>query len=150
SLFGVLLQIFNNAGTIRFGYSLSSTGAAFDIATNVLGTTLPVVGTYYFVELTFDALAGVYRLYVNGTQEASTASTSRISSSATHQLSWGTRGDNNAGLQGYLDKPEFLPYCDHSNGTVYAVPTVAPSIITVNYASDFFDIQQMKMFKVNG
>lgn len=144
---GALLGIVNAAGTIKFGYYLSSNGAAFDIANAVQGATTPVLGTAYFVELTYDALAGVYRLYVNGTQESSTVSALKVCQFTTMQL--GARPSGGAGYNGYIDKFEFLPYCDHPNGTAYAVPTAAPNVAATGYASDWFDIANMQMKSVS-
>lgn len=145
--FGARLSIFNNGGTIKFTYNLSSTGAATDIATNVQGTTTPVLGTWYFVELTYDSLAGVYRLYVNGLQEASTASALKICT-----LTAALIGASNTPtfFKGYVDKFEFGPYCSHPNGTAYAVPTAAPNVVAVGYASDWFDTVNYQMNVVTG
>lgn len=148
SVFGVRLAIFNNAGTIKFAQSLSSTGAANDIANSQQGTTTPVINTWYFVEITYDSVAGVYRLYVNGTQEASTASAAKICGIGSTTI--GSRTDSASGFVGYIDKPEILSYCQHPAGTVYVSPTVAPSITAAGYAPDFFDIQGMKMYSVTG
>lgn len=144
--FGASLDIFNNAGTIKFSYALSSNGSSIDIANNTQGTTTPLVNTWYFVELTYDALAGVYRLYVGGIQEASTASALRICNGV--NATCGARGTASTFLTGYIDKPEILTYCQHPNGTAYAVPAAAPSITAVGYAPDFFDTQAMKMYQV--
>lgn len=144
---GTELAIYNNGGTIRFAMALSSNGTSGDIANFVQGTTLPVVGTDYFLEITYDEVAGVYRLYVNGVQEASVASALKVAA--------GTRtilGANSAAggyFSGYIDAFEMLPYCDHPNGTAYSVPAAAPSITTPNYASDYFDIGRMRMYTVS-
>lgn len=135
--FGALLAISNVGGSIKFAYLLSSNGTSFDITAGVQGTTTPVVGTYYFVELTYDRIAGVYRLYVNGAQEASTASASRIYAKP-DMLIVGANATG-SGLVGYIDKPEFLPYCEHPAGTAYSVPTAAPDITTDGYSSMWFD-----------
>lgn len=145
---GATVHIFNNAGTIRFAYSLSSDGATNNIAANVQGTTLPVLGTEYFIELTFDALAGVYRLYVNGVQEQSTASANRICVGTAATI--GATATPTSFFQGYVDKPEILLYCQHSAGTAYVTPAATPNIAAVGYAPDAFDIQAMKMYSVTG
>lgn len=146
--FGANLSLNNTAGTIRFKYFLSSTGAANDIAAAV-GTSLPVINTWYFVELTYDALAGIYRLYVGGLQENSTASALRVCGVTTASV--GANGGSAANFTlGYIDKPEFLSYCQHPAGTAYAVPTAAPNIAAAGYAPDYFDFQAMKMYSVTG
>lgn len=122
-------------------YNLSSTGAANDIAAApVAGAATIVVNGWHFYELTYDALAGVYRMYVDGVQDQSTASTNKICA-ITH-INIGGLLSNLTGCVGYIDKPEFVPYCNHPAGTAYAVPVAAPSILTAGYASDWFDTAQ--------
>jgi hypothetical protein len=147
--FGVELGIYNNAGTIKFTYDLSSTNASNDIASLVQGTTTPAVGTWYFVELTFDAVAGVYRLYVNGAQEASTASALKVAATPAG-LAVGSRTSGAAFFNGYIDKFEFLPYCQHPAGTAYAAPVAAPNVAAAGYAADWFDIANMVLRQVSG
>lgn len=142
---GTRLAIWNNGGTIKFWYGLGN-AAAGDIASQQ-GTTTPIVNNWYFVELTFDALAGVYRLYVNGAQEASTASAVRVNNSTTAAIG-SALGAANSFFAGYIDKPEILPYCQHPAGTAYAVPVAAPSVTAAGYASDFYNIVTRKMFGV--
>lgn len=146
---GARLFIFNNAGSIKFTYNLSSNGSGADIANIAQGTTTPIVGTWYLVELTYDVLAGVYRLYVNGIQETSTTSALKVCSFTA--LTIGARGDALAGtfLNGYIDKFECLPYCQHPAGTAYAVPVAAPSILAAGYAGDWFDLLNYIMWQVS-
>lgn len=146
---GAIIGINNNAGTIRWQYGLSSNGTSSDIASAV-GTSLPVINTWYFVELTYDALAAVYRLYVGGAQEQSTASALKVCGLTQATFGANTNGANQ--WTGYIDKPEFLPYCQHPAGTSYAgsLPAAAPSIIAAGYASDFYNIVTRKMFGVTG
>lgn len=146
--YGVQLFVSNLSGVVRFSYALSTNGSSYDITNNNSGTTNPVIGTPYFVELTFDAMAGVYRLYVNGVQEASTASTNRVA--AFNNGLWiGVHPALTSFLNGYVDEFEFLPYCDHPNGTIYSVPAAAKSIATPGYASDWFDISTYTMKSVS-
>jgi hypothetical protein len=148
--FGFELFCNNNAGTIRWAYNLSSNGAANDIALIQVGTSLPAINTWYFVELTYDALAGTYRLYVNGAQEASTASASKICELVGGVSIGGTlTGAANAGVLGYVDEFELLPYCDHPAGTAYAVPTAAKDVTVQGYATDWFDTLNYKMYQVS-
>jgi hypothetical protein len=148
SNFGINLFINNTAGTLRFGYSLSSNGTGNNIASNVVGTIAPVVNTWYFVELTFDKLAGVYRLYVNGVQEANTASVLQIC--PTTQDSIGALGTNASYFTGYIDECELQNQCTRPAGTTYPVPVVAPDIATAGYAPDFFSLIDWKMYSVTG
>lgn len=146
---GGFVGVDNNAGTIRWRITLSSNGTSIDIGAPV-GTTLPAINTWYFVELTFDVLSGNYRLYINGTQEIVQASAAKIANCL--ELSVGSATNHQAahtGLQGYIDKFEFLPYCQHPAGTAYVSPTAAPSVSAVGYASDWFDTVNYKMKTVS-
>lgn len=146
--FGAELGIFNNAGTIKFTYNLSSSGAANNIASGVQGTTTPIVNNWYFVELTYDVLATTYRLYVNGAQEQSTVGGANKICSIT-QAAWGAAagGGANSFFFGYLDKSEFRSYCDHPNGTAYVSPVGAPSV--TNQKIHFFsNTPKKQMFEV--
>lgn len=136
AVFGANLLVNNNAGTIRFRMDLSSNGTGSDIGA-ATGTTTPLVNTWYFVELTYDALAGVYRMYINGVQEASIASALKICGIAGG--AFGAAFNASAFMNGYIDKPEFLPYCEHPGGTAYAPPAGAPVITTAGYASEYYD-----------
>ncbi|BAK75825.1 tail collar domain-containing protein [Pseudogulbenkiania sp. NH8B] len=144
SQYGVYLCIFNNGGVTKFTYFLSSNGTSWDISGGTQGTTTPVANTDYFVELTYDPVAGVYRLNVNGNQEASTASALKVCAGA--GLAVGGVYSYATNLwTGYIDEFEFLPYCDHPAGTAYTVPTAAKSIATPGYASDWFDLSTFTM-----
>jgi hypothetical protein len=143
---GANVVIFNNAGTIRWAYSLSSNGVAADIAATQVGTSLPAINTWYFVELTYDNLNQKYVLYINGTAEASTASASRICLAA--QMTVGYARGFATGLTGYIDEFEYLPYCDHPNAVAYAVPVAAPSVATQGYCQDWFDTVGYQMWQV--
>jgi len=142
--FGARLGIYNNAGTIKFAYSLSSTGSTQDIANAVQGTTTPVVSTSYDVELNYDGTT--YRLYVNGAQESSTASASKVC--AITSLSVGSNGGGN-GYNGAAQGLEFLPYCAHPAGTTFTVPTTLPNVAAAGYASDWFSTVDYKMYSVS-
>lgn len=151
SNFGAVLAIINPSGSPKFGYNLSASGTGFDIASGAIGTTTVAANTWYFVELTYDAVAGIYRLYVNGVQEQSTTSAQRIC--AITNISVGARGGSpSAFFTGYIDKFEFLPYCQRPGGTSYAgaLPAAAPNVAAAGYASDFFSIPNMTMYQVFG
>lgn len=146
----VFLRIYNNAGSIKFAYSLSSTGTTFDIASNVQGTTTPSTGTWYDVELTFDSLVGVYRLYVNGTQEASTTSSTIVAPILVFGVGAGKLpGAPSNFFNGSISGVEFLPYCKHTSGTSFTPQTALANITTAGYASDWFDILSFQMKSVS-
>lgn len=144
--FGAELVMYNNAGTIKFGYNLSSNGSSNNIAALAVGSTTPSLNTWYYLELTFDKLAGVYRLYVAGVQEQSTTSSAVIC--ATTLASVGAKATGANFCKGYIDKFEMLNYCQHPAGTTYSVPVAAPAIATAGYASDFFSLFDYVMYSV--
>lgn len=146
--FGIDFYCYNNAGTIRFGFDLSSNGSSNNVASNIVGTSTPNASTWYYVELTFDKQAGIYRLYVGGTQEQTVASALPIC--PTTQAAIGARANGTNFFAGYIDKVEFLPYCDHPNGTAYTVPAASPDITAQGYSPDFFSLVDYKMYQITG
>lgn len=148
--FGVILQAINSAGVTRFTFQVSSTGSTADVANNVTGATTIAINVDYAVELTFDSVANVYRLYVGGIQEASTASTLRACAVTKLIVGGPTVQVGSVGTTGYIDEFEFLPYCDHPNGTTYTVPTAASSVSAAGYSSDWFDTTGYNMYYVSG
>jgi hypothetical protein len=145
SLYGVSLGI-TTSGT--FFLYLSSTGTTWNIASDLLSTAAVEAGMWNYIELTFDSVAGVYRLYLNGTQVLTAASAYIIN--PINYLVIGTDYNENAQwLNGMVQDFEFLPYCEHPAGTTYAVPTAAPNIATPGYAADFFSVPDMNMNQVS-
>ncbi|MFJ9531262.1 LamG-like jellyroll fold domain-containing protein [Herbaspirillum sp. NPDC101396] len=143
--YGASVQI-TTAGKTKV--SLSSSGASFDIASGTLGSATLVVGQFYTIELTFDAVAGKYFVYVNGVIDQTITSGLRICPFTNLYV-----GADFTGISywaGYIDNFEFLPYCQHPAGSTHSLPPSAPSITAVGYASDFFNIAEMKMYKVAG
>lgn len=97
------------------------------------------------MELTYDPIAGKYYVYVNGVLDQTIVSSSKIFGGAAGCWIGSSAGLANYFMQGYIDKPEILPYCQHPAGTTYSVPSVAPSISAAGYASDWFDTVNMAM-----
>jgi len=128
--------------------SLSSNNSTYDIASGVVGTTTLVANTWYFIELTFDVAAGVYRLYVNGVQDSSATSSNKVCPIA--QITVGARPATPYYTTGYIDEFEFLPYCQNPAGTTYTPPASASNIATAGYASDWFSVPLMTMYTVSG
>jgi len=147
---GMDIEIYNNAGTIRFAGNVGN-GAYQNVAA-LVGSSLPAINTFYFVELTYDKLAGIYRLYVNGVQEAAAASALKVGAPATPTMFFGgaPNGGGFVSLTGYADKFEYGPYCDHPAGVAYAPPGVgvAPSISAAGYAQDWYDIAAGQMKRI--
>jgi hypothetical protein len=144
--YGALLDVLS---TGHFNLDLSSNGSSFDIANGAQGTSAVTVNTWNFIELTYDPVAGKYFVYVNGASDITIASTAKICT-LTSLVSGARLSTGTQFFSGYIDKPEFLPYCQHPNGTAYTVPTAAPNVAAAGYASDFYSIPQMEMFSVTG
>lgn len=142
-VYGAYLAISNTSGTVKFGMGLSSTGTSWDIANLATGSVTPVVNTWYFVEITYDPIAGKYYQYVNGVLDATVTSSARISAIAGIQL--GTQNTTAYYFSGNMQGFEFLPYCQHPAGTTYAVPATLANITAAGYASDWFDAVNMVM-----
>jgi hypothetical protein len=142
--FGIDLRI--TAANV-LSLSLSSTGAANDIAAAVLGATALLINTWYKVRVTFDALAGTYRVYLsnngaNETQEINVASAARICSYVTTRI-----GNDNGlatGARGNIDAYRFLP-C--ATKTAVEVPSVVAPTVN-DFVVYFFQIATMKGFEV--
>lgn len=103
--------------------------------------------SWYFVELTYDPIAGKYFGYVNGVLDYSFTSTLVVPSISIIQIACENISQF---YTGYIDKFEYLPYCQHPGGITYSVPTVAPNIATPGYSSDFFSIANATMYQVSG
>ncbi len=145
--FGANLSI-TSAG--KTSLSLSSNGTSNDIASNTLGTATVTTGSMIEYELTFDAVGGKYLLYVNGALDQTITSSLRICAITQMRVGAAVSSGSTGFMLGYIDEFEFLPYCDHPNGTAYAVPTSAPNIANPGYASDFFSIPNKTMYQVTG
>lgn len=142
--FGMQLGIYNNAGSIKFAYSISSNGTAFDVANKVQGVTTPAATTWYHLALVYDLVGGTYRLYVNGTQEASTVS----ALIAMGGLGMVIGAGNNGGatwFNGFVDEFRYSQYCPYPGGIAFA-----PYLVAQAPAGDWFDITNMVMKSING
>lgn len=147
--YGARLEM--NGSTGKLQVALSSTGSSFDIANFTASTATLALNTWYYVELVFDSLAGKYIVYINGVADMIVTSALKLCSTASG-VYFGAYGPLSASrfYFGYMDKLEILPYCDHPNGVTYVVPTAAPNVAAVGYASDFFSSTDMKMYGVTG
>jgi|GEM_PF-3020132 len=135
----------SNGGNILV--DLSSTGSTRDIA-NAVSVAPYAANTAYFVELTYDPIAGKYYLYVNGTGYTVATSALKIGAISTVSLGYGgpiSGGYLGGGSTAWAQGLEILPYCQHPAGTSYSVPTALASVATAGYASDWFDTTNMAM-----
>lgn len=142
--YGVFLGLANSVGTLTTRLYISSNGSSNDIANNSLGTkTTWSAGTWYHFAVTFDAVAGVYRLYVDGVQDNSASSALRVS--AVTKLRLGGH-DALAQLNGWMDEVSFTRSCRYPNGTAFT-PPVAPYTVASSPVH-FFSVPDMKMYEV--
>ena len=146
--YGAFWTILNNAGTTKFNTILSSNGGSGDIAgAYTPGSTTPVANTWYFVEMTYDPIAGKYLFYVNGLLDLSITSSSRICAVTTMTVGASNDRATLRYMSGYMDKFEFLPYCDHPAGTTYTVPSTGPTLNPAGKLTSWFDVQNMTMYE---
>jgi len=140
---GIIFRI-TAAGLINI--FLSSDGTTQDIANGTAGTAVIAINTTYFFRLTFDAVAGTYRVYLsnNGAaevQDISVASALRICATTTWTI--GTFGiDEFNGNIGFMG---FRRYASFTSAQATG-PIVAPDYTAVK--ADFFDVPKMKMFEI--
>lgn len=141
--FGMLLSLFNNAGTIKLELSLSSNGTSADIVSLQVGTnTTWAINTWYHVAVTYDPIAGKYYCYFNGVQDQSVTSTLQIAQALKVRLGGaidGTAKDFN----GWQDEVRISPCVRYPNGN-----TFTPSASAFTVGGHFFSIPQMKMYEV--
>lgn len=161
-----VLTVSDGAGAAQIGICLSSDGVTNDLANMVLSTTHIPLNGWHFIELVWDKGIGngaqypAYRLYIDGIQDTRIAVESYpgialITSLINTAYIGGGKYYNGTTLstgymQGYIDKVEFLPYCNHPGGWTYTVDDTSPTVDQSNYANDFFDINHMTMFQVSG
>jgi hypothetical protein len=141
--YGIQIQV-NTSGKVLT--SLSSTGSTWDIANSTAGTVTLSNGTWYFIEVTQDTVAGKYYVYVNGTLDKTVTSTATICPITTINIGYSPASNYwNGNIQGF----EFLPYCQNPAGTTYTTPTTLANIANSGYSSDFFSIPQMTMYGIS-
>jgi len=118
---------------------LSSAAASYDIANATTGTATLVTGTWYFIELTFDAVAGKYFVYVNGVLDQTVSSAVKVCGMTQMYVGDVNVSGSDTRLTGNAQGFEFLPYCQHPAGTTYSVPVSLPNIAAAGYASSWID-----------
>jgi hypothetical protein len=130
----------STSGLIRLALGATSYG---DIGF-IDGTGVTIVAnTRYYVEACYNELDSTYRLYINGVTKGTpiTSSTRVCTGLTTPGMTVGgyPAGGSEVNIIGYMDKFEFLPYCDHPAGTTYTPPSAAPNIAAAGYAQDWYD-----------
>lgn len=141
--FGVLLSLFNNAGTTKLELSLSSNGTSHDVTSATVGTnTTWAANTWYHVALVFDPLAGKYYLYLNGGQDLSVTSTLNVAQLIKARLGE-TLDATLVQLNGWMDEVRFSPCVRYPGGATFVVAAAAfvPE-------GQWFSIPLMQMFEV--
>lgn len=122
---------------------LSSTGSSWDVASATAGSITMATGTSYFIELTYDPVAGKYLLYINGSLDQAVTSSAHICAGAS--MTVGATYAPGAYFSGNAQGFEFLPYCQHPAGTTYTAPTALSNVGNPGYASDWFDMTAFVM-----
>ncbi|MDF2435472.1 MAG: hypothetical protein JWP44_5103 [Mucilaginibacter sp.] len=135
--------------TNKVAVNLSSNGSAADIANGTTGAATITTNTWYFIELTYDSVAGKYFVYVNGVLDQTINSALHVCPVVNTFFGAGQSSGTTYYTTGYADKFECLPYCQHPNGTTYTVPTTAPNVATQGYASDWFNTSNYTMNQVS-
>jgi len=129
---------------------LSSTGTSWDQANGTVGTATLVVGTWYFVELTYDPINAKYYLYVNGVVDQTITATAKASAFNKFIVgAWYNGTVYNSFFNGKAQGFEFLPYCQHPAGITYSIPTTLASVSVAGYASEWFSLNDMKFYSVS-
>ena len=145
----VVLSLFNNGGTIKLEWYLSSNGTSADIVSGVVGTnTVWTLNQWNKMRLVFDALAGTYRVYLslNGaaeTQDLTLSSSSRIAGITRLVVGEDLINPGRA-FNGWIDAVRFMRAATVT-GTETPV-AAAPSV--TDHLIHFFSIPEMKMYEV--
>jgi len=139
--YGMILFVYNNAGTYQTAFYLSSTGASHDIANNLKDDITVATGAWYDFAIVYDDVSGHYRLYWNGVQVRAISSTAKICAITT--LRYGTSASLSWYLNGWLDECVYEPYCLYPAGTTFTPPTTA---FAVN--GHWYDIDSGTMYEV--
>lgn len=97
---------------------LSSNGSTYDIANGTAGATTLSADTWYHIALVFSGTT--YKLYLNGTEETSTTSSTKVYSTS-QVLRIGADNAGTSGFVGWIDEFRF------SNTAVYTGTFTAPT-----------------------
>lgn len=146
SHYGFELGLYNNGGTYQMYLRASSNGSSDNITASAvnLGST-PTTGTWYHVAAVYDALAGKYYTYWNGTKVHEVTSSERICAITKIRLGWRTDNGQTA-MNGWMDGFRFLPAAIYPNGTTFTPPAAAPAV--TDYPMHYFAIDKMFMYEV--
>ncbi len=146
------LGLYNDGGVVKAYFSLAYALASYDLVNTQKGTSAIPADAWTLLELTYDGVADTYRLYVNGTQEATYAAGAGKRVNGFRRLVLGCTYVASAAryFTGYIDAFELLPYCDHPGGVAYIPAAAAQDISAAGYAAEYFDLNTMRMYAVTG
>lgn len=144
-IFGVILNL-TNAGL--FNLFISSDNATYNIANSVAGTTVIAINTTYYYRITYDAVAGTYRVYISNNGAAEIQDITVASALKVCYVNGITIGCLVSGAQGFTGNIGYSGLRKFASFTSAqaAGPTVAPDFTAVR--SDYYCIPQMKMYQV--
>lgn len=148
SNFGVMLQLFNNAGTTHLRLFLSSDASSWNIVNSVDGTNATwTLNQWNKARLVFDSLAGTYRVYLslNGaaeTQDQTASSTARICGINNFRI-----GADQAGSGGFNGNIDAFRFIRAATVTATQTPAAAAPVIT-DHKVHYFSIPAMVMYEV--
>lgn len=143
--FGVSIVV---ATTGKLQLTASSDGATANIANAVNGATTVAINTTYYYRVVFDQVAGTYRVYLSNNGAAEVQDISVASPALLSAMSVLTIGANSIGTFGFNGNIGFTGFRRYASFTSAqaAGPVAAPTFADV--ATDFFNIQQMKMYQI--
>ncbi|WP_050463286.1 LamG domain-containing protein [Herbaspirillum autotrophicum] len=147
SLFGFLAPALNNGAYVnaagKIVWTLSS--ASNNDIVNGTSTASLNVASWNHVAITYDGVAGAYRLIINGALDSTVTSTLKISSSPNgFGIGQHYFGGQGFGV-GYIDEFRFSPYCRYPGGATF-IPPVSAGLVE----GDFFNTSNMTMYQVTG
>jgi hypothetical protein len=122
--YGVLLNLNNTVGTYYHQPYLSSDGASWNIVNGTgVAIAAPATGVWYHWSIGYDAVAGRYYSYWDGTKVLDITSANKVCAVTATRFGLTTGGAN--GLNGWLDDVRFSPCCRYPAGATFTPPTAA-------------------------
>jgi hypothetical protein len=131
-----------------FNLFISSNATGDDIVPGTAGTTVVAINTTYFYRITYDSVAGTYRLYLsnNGAAEIQDITvTSALKICNTPLMYIGEQIGAALAFNGNIGFTGIRRFASFTSAQA-AGPAVAPTFEAVK--SDFFNTSQMKMYQI--